>query len=401
MEMVNIRGGELSDAVDGSFHPCLEVIVDTELVSRGFSAYAEILETNALFQISQKSHELFHSGMIAWMIRRCPAFGEVLFPNSYMSTAGDNDIVVETEKKHRDITIVVEDLSYYVIENKFKSFYTREQLQHYTDNLKKELAGVGEIEPKGYFKGGVVLGVLDHADAKLPPFWEYKGYYELLRKFSEVFEEHKVDFNDFEQGLIKQYLYLLDAMLSLISPFRTDVNNASWIYVKKFSERMDRVGLLEFAKTMAAHAFEEYFRNNYLRRISTNLGKIGICSPFAYGNEQTVEFKIESISQTTDKPEPLVVVEVILCGEEINRKVHLERVRQKALGLITKWNEGVKLRRYAQTYTLTPLKIQDYQFEKLACQIKKVLLDAVGQFEIILKAVCQNPQQNIVVRDRK
>lgn len=83
-----------------SFQPCLEALTSGETSSP--KDCAACVAEHPLFTISQKSHELFHSGMLAWMMRTYPSFAGDVLAEPWMSNA---QLRVETEVERRDITI--------------------------------------------------------------------------------------------------------------------------------------------------------------------------------------------------------------------------------------------------------------------------------------------------------
>ena len=78
-----------------------------------------------MYRMSNGSHELFHSNVIAWMLERCHDFAEVFFKE----LKGKNYEVFR-EKHQMDIVLEFGEKAY-VIENKFKSLPGAYQLERY------------------------------------------------------------------------------------------------------------------------------------------------------------------------------------------------------------------------------------------------------------------------------
>ena len=119
-----------------------------------------------IYRMSNGSHELFHSNLIAWMLERDHNFAEVFFKE----LKGERYEVFR-EKKHMDIVLETDNAAY-VIENKFKSLPGAYQLERYQNSYEKE-------KPAKSFAAGALLGVHDVLGNECPQKWHYVDYREI------------------------------------------------------------------------------------------------------------------------------------------------------------------------------------------------------------------------------
>lgn len=119
-----------------------------------------------IYRMSNGSHELFHSNLIAWMLERDHNFAEVFFKE----LKGERYEVFR-EKKHMDIVLETDNAAY-VIENKFKSLPGTYQLERYQNSYEKE-------KPAKSFAAGALLGVHDVLGNECPQKWHYVDYREI------------------------------------------------------------------------------------------------------------------------------------------------------------------------------------------------------------------------------
>ena len=95
----------------------------------------EKLKKSAMFNLSLSSKELFHSNFIDWLISvnkegMSKVFSNLLKPESEIKIKDCN-----REQNNFDLYINCEDGSSIIIENKFKSIITEEQLEKYNKKL--------------------------------------------------------------------------------------------------------------------------------------------------------------------------------------------------------------------------------------------------------------------------
>ena len=159
----------------------------------------EELKNNPIFAMSLSSKELFHSNFWLWLFERNIAYAKTFFPDLKEIKA------VTREQGHRDITIwQTETLKKkssqyddaYVIENKFKSIPTKEQLIRYQAYLEDSK---NESNNKS-FLGGVLTGIEkpDFMDDLELDKWKFISYNEIGENIKFVAE--KVEKDGFEKA---------------------------------------------------------------------------------------------------------------------------------------------------------------------------------------------------------
>ena len=150
-----------------------------------------------IYRMSNGSHELFHSNVIAWMLERDHNFAGVLFPE-----LKGQPYQVFREKKHMDIVLET-DSGAYVIENKFKSLPGAYQLERYQSAYDNE-------KPVKKFVEGVILGVHDVLGDERPPKWHYVDYKDISSYIDSSADNAPcADARSFEHLAVIQYGWLI------------------------------------------------------------------------------------------------------------------------------------------------------------------------------------------------
>jgi len=162
------------------------------------------LKRSLLYKMSNGSHELFHSNVLAWMLEHDHDFAGVFFEE-----LKGQSYTVSREKKHMDIVLET-DSSVYVIENKFKSLPGAYQLERYQQTL-------GKSKPVKQFGGGVLLGVHDLLGDQRPAGWhyvDYKAITDYITNFVNTDLWSHVD--SFEKSAIIQYGQLISRIKNVL-----------------------------------------------------------------------------------------------------------------------------------------------------------------------------------------
>lgn len=150
-----------------------------------------------IYRMSNGSHELFHSNVIAWMLERDHDFAGVFFPE-----LKGQSYKVYREKRHMDIVLET-DSGAYVIENKFKSLPGAYQLERYQRAYDKE-------KPVKTFVAGVLLGVHDVLEDGCPQKWRYVDYKDIVSYIDRsVVNAPCADEKSFEHLAVIQYGVLI------------------------------------------------------------------------------------------------------------------------------------------------------------------------------------------------
>lgn len=146
-----------------------------------------------IYRMSNGSHELFHSNVIAWMLEHDHDFAGVFFPG-----LKGQPYQVFREKKHMDIVLETNNGAY-VIENKFKSLPGAYQLERYQRAFEKE-------KKSKSFVAGVLLGVWNMFGKGYPPQWSYVDYQDVVKYIEGASDNRTWGDNDsFERLTIIEY----------------------------------------------------------------------------------------------------------------------------------------------------------------------------------------------------
>ena len=209
----------------------------------------DFLGTSIIYQMSLNSHELFHSNLWAWLIEQDPIFAKLFFPDL------DGSVKPKREEGNRDIT-VWKNKRTYVIENKFKSIPTEEQLIKYEKKFKK-----GNFN----FVRGVLTGI------KKPSFcigegklsnWSFLSYDKIAEELKRLCEESQ-ELDLFTKTVVNEYA----DMISLLCKAINDELNAHTNHVPCFTapsenDPFSNVRLRDLVIKMHADAFCSSLRNS-------------------------------------------------------------------------------------------------------------------------------------------
>lgn len=360
-----------------AFRPCCVALDETGVCT--WRQYAEYLVHHPYFHVSLKSHELFHSGMFAWMIDKHPIFAEAFFPEYPFNGA---KLRVETEWQNRDITIIDEDIessaNHYVIENKFKSFYTIEQLKRYTDELaiRPEDEDYDPVEPKqNRLRSGVVLGLLEEGRTNvLPPNWSYRSYYDLLGGLKKIYDGLKTanKLKGFERKLIDEYLKFLDAILSVISPFKKNLGETVWECGPYLRIRSIDV----FLGQMFAHAFSEFVLDEWGDEFSDEQAEVSVSCPYIQGRDPCAMFVVSSRNLVSGLAK--VEIQIVVDARKIERRVRIRGSRRSKLRALQTWNDGKELEEKTNYLYLTNIEPDSADFKSIGQCVKDEICKAIG-----------------------
>lgn len=367
------NGAGLND----EFKPCLKAYTPTDIT---LEHYADYLLGHPFYIISQRSHELFHSGMLAWMMKFNHRFIDVFFPNACLGNAKQQQIHIETEMDRRDITIMVDDKELYVIENKVKSFYGKDQLVKYQREIKSKVTDEADDEDLGLnadpFKSGVVLGVLDNNDSALPKDarWQYLSWREVLDGLCDKFESMKndggIDVQSFECVLIENYLQFLDAWLSITSRYWDNdiILQHRWEIDQSTLGVLRKCRLEAFVKQLLAVAFREYYLKMRLDSICDKDAWVEFDCPYNFGADQKIVLRVCSRREVRQEPAVSLSIEVV--GNRIRTKGEYSSEYKKST-LLDAW-EGERV-------------IRGKDFESLAEEVHRLVDKAKETIRSVLK----------------
>lgn len=168
--------------------------------------------------LSNNSHELFHSNFWAWLIKVDPNYCKCFF-NRFKN----EPIKVAREKDHFDISIITEN-DIYVIENKFKSIPTKEQLEKYEKIVSKKYQNNNK-----HF-----LLVTPFKNTTISKNWKCIDYISVLKKIKSITESS----NNKE---IKRYKLVIldycDYFIDLIKDIEDYIKHYDKYYVLEYTDK--------------------------------------------------------------------------------------------------------------------------------------------------------------------
>ena len=157
-------------------------------MNQKFNESIEYLKTSPVFSMSLGSKELFHSNFWAWIIEQeyGKSFIRVFFPSFDLN----NFSYIKREDNHRDLVIHDKDGHEFVIENKIKSYPSKEQLDGYHCYM------------------GAITGI-SKPPFKLDDKWCFVSYKEISSGINEII--NVVD-DPYVKSLLSDYLKVLNAI---------------------------------------------------------------------------------------------------------------------------------------------------------------------------------------------
>jgi len=207
------------------------------------------IKYNPLHYMSLGSKELFHSNVWAWLIESY----DLRFAKCFFVDIDINAIKsVGREEGNRDLTIWTKDNKAFVIENKFKSMPTIEQLLKYEQSFKKDV-----------FQKGLLTGIFnpnfDFKKYKLN--WSFLSYQDIAKKILEVLNtiDNK---NTYEYQTTKKYVEYLQDLSDIIPNFlNTSKNTLIYDSMEGFQE-MENLRLGDLCKKINMNNFRDYLDIN-------------------------------------------------------------------------------------------------------------------------------------------
>ena len=172
----------------------------------------EDLKKSPIYAMSLASKELFHSNFWAWLIEHNSEYTSVFFEDSI------SELTVEREKDNMDIKITAgKDI--YVIENKFKSFPDKEQLERYQAKATN-------------FKKGCLAYVIE-PDFELTG-WKFLSYDDILNAILNKSEELEPD--GYIKETIKKYCTEFLALINILTTKLNEDNSLALTPPKDLEE---------------------------------------------------------------------------------------------------------------------------------------------------------------------
>lgn len=218
------------------------------------------LKKNPILYMSLGSKELFHSNFWAWLIETEKKFAKIFFNDIDL----ENIACVGREDGNRDLTIYMKKQEdekrseVYVVENKFKSMPTVEQIQKYQK----------DVEQKSVFHGGLLTGI-EKPNFILPTNWNFISYKEISQGILNVVENIRDNISLFNYNLIKEYCGFLNKLQELLFTFINYSKNKKCLNSEDFALlheiKMDSVckklNMQEFAKYVKDNLTEDIYKD--------------------------------------------------------------------------------------------------------------------------------------------
>ncbi len=240
------------------------------------------LRNNPLFAMSLSSKELFHSNFWAWLIERNIEYAKIFFPDDEKLKSLDNVKLVTREEKHRDVTVWQAEIEgkstkydeAFVIENKFKSIPTMEQILSYQEVLEKD--GIK-------FCRGLLTGIEkpDFMSEKKLEKWKFLSYGEIGQRIVKVAENTGVEKSgSFEQTLISAYGEMIQKLEILLLK-KINQTGKNW---KTYDEELSEIRFDDIFGKLNASRFEKYL-NKHLCTLPREIGDYKLIIEAYYGQK--------------------------------------------------------------------------------------------------------------------
>ena len=216
-----------------------------------FSAQIDVLKQSPIFAMSLGSKELFHSNFWKYLLdtKECSDLIKLFFGNIDLSKGYE----VEREKEHMDLVITINDQKY-VVENKIKSYPSKEQLENYS---KKDISC------------GVITGI------KEPPFappepWHFVSYSEIANTLRAITFS-----NQFLNEIVKDYCEVLDAINYLMDESLKESNNVLSFWSENTDLLYD-INLMDVYRKLKGDDFVHFFNDKYQKDLETKANELSI-----------------------------------------------------------------------------------------------------------------------------
>lgn len=191
----------------------------------------EKLEKSPIYVMSLGSKELFHSNLWAYLMKHddYKSFINVFFKDLDLSLVDR----IKREYENRDITIILGDGKKYAIENKIKSYATKEQLEKYSEKI----------------ECGVLTGIVEPS-FQLPKGWSFISHKKIEEGLREI-NQTKIGFL---HDVVENYCDVLISINSLLTEC-LDSNKGRLSYSNEKIDCLYKIKLLDVFKKLKADDF--------------------------------------------------------------------------------------------------------------------------------------------------
>lgn len=213
------------------------------------------LKKNPFLYMSLGSKELFHSNFWAWLIETEKKFAKIFFNDIDL----ENIACVGREDGNRDLTIYMKKQEdekrskVYVVENKFKSMPTVEQIQKYQN----------DVEQRAIFNGGLLTGI-EKPNFILPTNWNFISYKEISQGILNVVENIRDNISLFNYNLIKEYCGFLNKLQELLFTFIDYSKSKKCLNSEDFA-LLHEIKMDNVCKKLNMQEFANYVNDNLVK----------------------------------------------------------------------------------------------------------------------------------------
>lgn len=249
--------------------------------------------------MSLGSHELFHSNIWAWMMKKYPSSIHKVFSIEEIESPE-----IKREFKNRDITIKNEkSKDIWIIENKFKSIPYAEQLLKYKNNCLKEEK----------FCGGILACISE------PEFevegWRVLTYEEILSNIEEFLPEIH---DDTDYTVLKDYILVTKATVKLIKDKLESVDSIK-LSGDDF-KKLEAYRISDILRKLIAQQFVNKYKRKIIEEIDIDEKLIYIDTDYTNKNAIINAFILLQDDKYLDEPNRITNKEVhynLLIGVQI------------------------------------------------------------------------------------
>ena len=272
------------------------------------------LSNSLSYVMTQGSMELFHTNFWAGLIRKYPVFAKAFIGDDYSELKSkDNGVTREFKlsqtsknkdevsvdygkgKKSIDILFELSGDRAIVLENKFKSVPTKQQLCMYYDLLPSKMKFYKGILCAP-FKTDIV-----NADTKLVQLpgnrddYYFLDYETIIASFRKIADEEKDNLEPFDYELVKSYCEdTKNGLWILRDMYQGD--NAKDIYRLYFDPEIEKFGLNDICSKLSADRFMSYFKNRFSEEDILN----GLSMSFS-NKKAVLDFRFDTRELSTDR----------------------------------------------------------------------------------------------------
>ena len=280
------------------------------------------LSNSLSYVMTQGSMELFHTNFWAGLIRKYPVFAKAFIGDDYSELKSkDNGVTREYKlsqtskdkdddsvdygkgKKSIDILFELSGDRAIVLENKFKSVPTKQQLCMYYDLLPSKMKFYKGILCAP-FKTDIV-----NEDTKLVLLpgnrkgnrenYYFLDYKTIIASFRKIADEEKVKLESFDYELVKSYCDDTENVLWILRDMYQG-DNAKDIYRLYFDPEIEKIGLNDICSKLSADRFMSYFKKRCLKEDEDLFNSLSMSMGFS-NKKAVLDFRFDTRELSNDR----------------------------------------------------------------------------------------------------